>query len=161
MKDVDYDLRMLANDGDEDELISALQGEMGSGVADVLNDMMSELQDELAAKGMNDVMRDDDKMIEILWDKLVDEYGGDDDFDDEGGETDDDYALKSAGFGSDEDYGDFGRDENIQYEDRVDEKAVSKAQQRAAGIALAAKRKGKTPPGKGAAAEMAKMTTKE
>ena len=161
MKDVDYDLRMLANDGDEDELISALQGEMGSGVADVLNDMMSELQDELASKGMNDVMRDDDKMIEILWDKLVDEYGGDDDFDDEGGETDDDYALKSAGFGSDEDYGDFGRDENIQYEDRVDEKAVSKAQQRAAGIALAAKRKGKTPPGKGAAAEMAKMTTKE
>ena len=161
MSEIDIDLQTLANRGDEDELISALQGEMGSGVADVLNDMMSELQDELASKGMNDVMRDDDKMIEILWDKLVDEYGGDDDFDDEGGETDDDYALKSAGFGSDEDYGDFGRDENIQYEDRVDEKAVSKAQQRAAGIALAAKRKGKTPPGKGAAAEMAKMTTKE
>ena len=155
MSDVDYDLRMIANDGDEDELISALQGEMGSGVADVLNDMMSELQDELAAKGMNDVMRDDDKMIEILWDKLVDEYGGGDFDSDEGGETDDDYALASAGFGSDEDY------ESIQYEDRMDEKAVSKAQQRAAGIALAAKRKGKTPPGKGAAAEMTKMTTKE
>lgn len=81
-------------------------------------------------------------------------YHGED-IDDEGGETDDDYALASAGFGSDEDY------ESIQREDRVDEKAVSKAQQRAAGIALAAKRKGETPPGKGAAAEMAKMTTKE
>ena len=114
MKDVDYDLRMIANDGDEEELISALQGEMGSGVADVLNDMMSELQDELAAKGMNDVINDNDKMIEMLWDKLVDEYGGDDS--DEGGETDDAYALASAGHGSDEDYGDFGRDESINNE---------------------------------------------
>ena len=74
---------------------------------------------------------------------------------DEGGETDDNYALASAGFGSDEDY------ESVQYEDQVSEKAVSKAQQQAAGIALAAKRKGETPAGKGAAAEMAKMSTKE
>jgi hypothetical protein len=106
MKDVDHDLRMIANDGDEDELISALQGDMGSGVADVLNDMMSELQDELAAKGMNDVINDNDKMIEMLWDKLVDEYGGDgwdgdDDIDSSDADAD---ALKSAGFGSDEDY---------------------------------------------------------
>lgn len=43
----------------------------------------------------------------------------------------------------------------------VNEKAVSQAQQRAAGIALAAKRQGKKPPGKGAAAQMAKMSTKE
>lgn len=41
------------------------------------------------------------------------------------------------------------------------EKAVSKAQQQAAGVALAAKRKGKKPAGKGASAEMAKMSTKE
>jgi hypothetical protein len=41
------------------------------------------------------------------------------------------------------------------------EKAVSKAQQQAAGIALAAKKSGKTPAGKGASAEMAKMSTKE
>jgi len=125
--DVDHDLRMIANDGDEEELISALQGEMGSGVADVLNDMMSELQDELAAKGMNDVINDNDKMIEMLWDKLVDEYGGDDS--DEGGETDDNYALASAGFGSDEDYGDFGRDESIQGDDmhRVTEGEIQQA----------------------------------
>jgi len=128
MKDVDYDLRMLANDGDEGELIVALQGEYGSGVADVLNDMMSELQDDLASKGMNSVMNDDDKMIEMLWDKLVDEYGGSDS--DEGGETDDDYALASAGFGSDEDYGDFGRDESVQGDDmrRVTEGEIQQAQ---------------------------------
>ena len=127
MKDVDYDLRMLAGE-DEEELIAALQGDYGSGVADVLNDMMSELQDELASKGMNDVMNDDDKMIEMLWDKLVDEYRGDDS--DEGGETDDDYALASAGFGSDEDYGDFGRDESIQGDDmrRVTEGEIQQAQ---------------------------------
>jgi hypothetical protein len=82
--------------------------------------------------------------------------GGDEDQGgDEGGETDDNYAMASAGFGSDEDY------ESIQYEDQVTEKAVSQAQQQAAGIALAAKRKGETPSGKGAAAEMAKMSMKE
>lgn len=32
----------------------------------------------------------------------------------EGGETDDNYALASAGFGSDEDYGDYGYDESIE-----------------------------------------------
>jgi hypothetical protein len=36
--------------------------------------------------------------------------------DDEGGETDDGYALASAGFGSDEDYGDYGGHESIEME---------------------------------------------
>jgi hypothetical protein len=104
MSDIDIDLRMLANTGDEEDLIAALDGEMGPGVAEVLNDMMDDLKDELAVKGMNDVIRDDDKMIEILWDEIVNEYGGDDEYNDDGGETDDNYALASAGFGSDEDY---------------------------------------------------------
>lgn len=84
------------------------------------------------------------------------------DDEDEGGETDDNYALSSAGFGSDEDYGDFGRDESVTYEDRVDEKAVSKAQQKAMGAALAAKR-GDIPMSdlKGASKEMAKMGEKD
>jgi len=103
MSDVDIDLQSLANRGDEEDLIAALEGEMGPGTADVLQNMMEELKDELASKGMNDVMNDEDKMIEMLWDKIVDEYGGRDDSD-EGGETDDNYALASAGFGSDEDY---------------------------------------------------------
>lgn len=46
-------------------------------------------------------------------------------------------------------------------EDQVNEKAVSKAQQQAAGVALAAKRSGSKPPGKGASAQMSKMSTKE
>ena len=44
---------------------------------------------------------------------------------------------------------------------QLDEKAVSQAQQQAAGIALAAKRKGEKPKGKGAAAQMAKMSKKD
>lgn len=72
---------------------------------------------------------------------------------------DHDSAMASAGFGSDEDYGYYGNDEAIQYEDRVDEKSVSKAQQRAMGAALAAKR-GDIPMSdlKGASKEMAKMS---
>jgi len=98
-------------------------------------------------------LRDMDRYIESIEDEFKDlAQGGDED---EGGETDDNYALASAGFGSDEDY------ESVQYEDQVSEKAVSKAQQQAAGIALAARRKGETPSGKGAAAEMSKMSMKE
>jgi hypothetical protein len=41
---------------------------------------------------------------------------------------------------------------------KLEEKSVSKAQQQAAGIALAAKEKGEKPKGKGAAAQMAKMS---
>ena len=45
--------------------------------------------------------------------------------------------------------------------ENIEEKAVSKSQQQAAGVALAAKKAGKKPAGKGASAEMAKMSTKE
>jgi hypothetical protein len=55
----------------------------------------------------------------------------------------------------------FGKKDKKVKEEKVDEKAVSKAQQQAAGIALAAKEKGKKPAGKGAAAAMAKMPKKE
>jgi hypothetical protein len=110
MSEIDIDLQTLANRGDEEDLIAALEGEMGPNVADVLQNMMEDLKDELASKGMNDVINDQDKMIEMLWDKIVDEHGGNDDYDDEGGDTDDSYALASAGRGSDEDY------ESIQFE---------------------------------------------
>jgi CRISPR/Cas system-associated protein endoribonuclease Cas2 len=46
-------------------------------------------------------------------------------------------------------------------EGKLNEKSVSVAQQQAAAIALAAKKQGKKPKGKGAAAQMAKMSTKE
>jgi hypothetical protein len=128
MSDIDIDLQNLADEGDEEDLIDAMSGLKGGELQIALEDMMEELKDELAAKGMNDVINDEDKMIEMLWDKIVDEYGGSDS--DEGGETDDNYALSSAGFGSDEDYGDFGRDESVQGDDmrRVTEGEIQQAQ---------------------------------
>jgi hypothetical protein len=82
MSEIDIDLHALASRGDEEDLIAALEGDLGPGTAVVLQNMMDELKDELAAKGMNDVINDNDKMIEILWDKIVDEYS-DGDFDTE------------------------------------------------------------------------------
>jgi hypothetical protein len=76
MSEIDIDLQSLANRGDEEDLIAALEGDLGPGTAIVLKNMMEELKDELASNGMNDVINDDDKMIEMLWDKIVDEYGG-------------------------------------------------------------------------------------
>jgi hypothetical protein len=111
--DVDYELHQIARSDDEEELIDAMEGLKGAELQIALEDMMSELKDELAAKGMNDVMRDEDKMIEMLMDKVIEEYGEDgeeyDDGDMDSSDADSD-ALKSAGFGSDEDY------ESIQFE---------------------------------------------
>lgn len=128
--DVDSELRQIANSNDEEELIDAMEGLKGAELQIALEDMMIELKDELAAKGMNDVMRDEDKMIEMLMDKIIEEYGEEDFDSDEGGETDDDYALSSAGFGSDEDYGDFSRDESVQGDDmhKVTEGEIQQAQ---------------------------------
>ena len=79
MSEIDIELQNIANSGDEEELIDALGGLKGGVVADTLEDMIEDLADELAAKGMNDVINDQDKMIELLMDKLVKEYGGEDD----------------------------------------------------------------------------------
>ena len=78
MSEVDMELQNIAASGDEEELIDALGGLKGSALQMVLQDMMDEVADELAAKGMTDVINDEDKMIEMLFDKIVDNYGGDD-----------------------------------------------------------------------------------
>ena len=57
---------------------------------------------------------DFDNYLEDLEDQFKDLVGGSDD--DEGGDTDDGYALASAGHGSDEDYGTFDQGESLQNE---------------------------------------------
>jgi hypothetical protein len=147
MSEITAELGQVADDEDFDKLYDLLSdpGPVGKYLQDQIEDITAET-------GMHP--KDDFEKIEMrLMDIVQQEFGGQND--DEGGETDDNYALASAGFGSDEDY------ESVQYEDQVNEKAVSKSQQQAAGIALAARRKGETPSGKGAAAEMSKMSMKE
>jgi len=148
MDELAADLGQIADNEDYDKLYDLLSddGPMGKY-------LQSQIEDITGETGLHP--KDDfERIEEILMGRIQDEFGGQNN-DDEGGETDDGYALASAGFGSDEDY------ESIQYEDQVSEKAVSKSQQQAAGIALAARRKGETPSGKGAAAEMSKMSMKE
>jgi hypothetical protein len=147
MSEIAAELAQVADDEDYDKLYDLLSdpGPVGKYLQDQIEDITAET-------GLHP--KDDFEKIEMrLMDIVQQEFGGQND--DEGGETDDNYAMTSAGFGSDEDY------ESIQYEDQVNEKAVSKSQQQAAGIALAARRKGETPSGKGAAAEMSKMSMKE
>jgi len=79
--DVDMELHRIAKSGDEEDLIDAIEGLKGDELQIALEDMMADLADYLASKGMNDVINDQDKMIELLMDKIVDEYRftGDDD----------------------------------------------------------------------------------
>jgi hypothetical protein len=209
MDELASELGQIADAEDYDKLYDLLSdpGPIGS----YLQDKIEEITFETGLHPKDDI----EKIEPMLMDIIQQEFGGQND--DEGGETDDNYALASAGFGSDEDYesvdneaydmdqlrkdaadrvksnldkqsddriaklksdknkgfmakvGDkiiggvkgaargFSGNEDIE----VAEKAVSKSQQQAAGIALAARRKGETPSGKGAAAEMSKMSMKE
>lgn len=149
--EVEEFLQKVAQDGDYDMLYDAQMGKYGPEIEKVVQGMYDDVSIDARLHPDDDFEEIYDRML----DNITSDYGDSDRDPDEGGETDDAYALASAGFGSDEDY------ESVQYEDQVSEKAVSKAQQQAAGIALAAKRKGETPSGKGAAAQMAKMSTKE
>jgi hypothetical protein len=207
MDELAAELGQIADDEDYDKLYDLLSDD--GPVGDYLQDKIQEITFET---GLHP--KDDFEQIEtMLMDIVQQEFGGQND--DEGGETDDNYAMASAGFGSDEDYesinneagqkrhqpksvqthdklarrGAMGTGQIAKYPDEykamrkgnrftdmykingpqgrlpenqeVAEKAVSKSQQQAAGIALAARRKGETPSGKGAAAEMSKMSMKE
>jgi hypothetical protein len=216
MSEIAIELAQVADDEDYDKLYDLLSD--SGPVGRYLQDKIEEITFET---GLHP--KDDFEQIEpMLMDIVQQEFGGQND--DEGGETDDNYALASAGFGSDEDYESVDNEAydmdqlrkdaadrlktsmDKQSDDRiaklkadrekedepfmaqvgrkiiggvkggikgaargfsgkedieVTEKAVSKSQQQAAGIALAARRKGETPSGKGAAAEMSKMSMKE
>ena len=89
-------LGRIADEEDFDQLYD-LMGDTGP-VGKYLQD---QIQDITAETGLDP--KDDFQRIEsIIMDRIQQEFGGQND--DEGGETDDNYALASAGFGSDEDY---------------------------------------------------------
>ena len=72
-----------------------------------LQDMASDISREYRYHPDDDM----ESIIEVMVDQIDADYGEDDS---EGGDTDDAYALASAGHGSDEDYGSFGYDESIE-----------------------------------------------
>jgi len=91
-------------DPDTAKILAALsQGDVESAVEEVWNSYSDQDGGEI---DMDDVIED----LEYEFKEIV---GGSDN---EGGDTDDGYALASAGHGSDEDYGSFNQGENVQTE---------------------------------------------
>jgi hypothetical protein len=78
MSDIDLELQNIAASGDQEELIDALGGLKGGNVALYLEDMMSGIADELAAKGMDSIINDEDRMLDIMMDRIQSQYDDDD-----------------------------------------------------------------------------------
>ena len=98
LKRFDENMNEIGGYGDPDfnKILAALsQGDVESAVEEVFGNYSDQDGGEIRSN-------DFDNYLEDLEDQFKDMVGGSDD--DEGGETDDGYALASAGFGSDEDY---------------------------------------------------------
>ncbi len=101
----------VAQAGDYDMLYDAQMGKYGPEVEKAVQSMYDDVS-------VDSRLNPDDDFEEI-YDRMLDNIEadyGDRGSDDEGGETDDAYALASAGHGSDEDYGTFDQGESVQNE---------------------------------------------
>jgi hypothetical protein len=108
MSDLSVELSQIADEEDYDKLYDLLSdnGPLGKYLQDQIEDITAET-------GLHP--KDDFERIEqMLMDRIQQEFG-EQNHDDEGGDTDDAYALASAGHGSDEDY------ESIEQEGTVTE----------------------------------------
>lgn len=117
LKRFDEDMNEIGGYGDPDakKIVEFLkQGDVEAAVEEVWYSYYDQDGGEL---------RDMDRYIESLEDEFKDMVGGSDD---EGGDTDDGYALASAGHGSDEDYGDFGRDESFDTNEDIQGESMRK-----------------------------------
>ena len=105
--EVDEFLQQVANSGNDayDMIYDGMS--RNDAVGSYLQDMASDISREYRYHPDDDI----ESIIEVMVDQIDDDYGQDND---EGGDTDDAYALASAGHGSDEDYGSFGYDESIE-----------------------------------------------
>jgi len=110
MSEIAIELAQVADDEDYDKLYDLLSddGPVGAYLQDKIQDITGET-------GLHP--KDDFEKIEsMLMDIVQQEFGGQNN-DDEGGETDDNYALASAGFGSDEDYESINNEGESQHTD--------------------------------------------
>ena len=74
MSEIDIELQNIAQSEDMDRLIDGIRGELGSKVAQYLNHEIENIQDELSSKGMDDVVDDAEQVLEILMDRIIDNY---------------------------------------------------------------------------------------
>jgi hypothetical protein len=111
LKRFDENMNEIGGYGDPDynKILAALsQGDVESAVEEVFGNYADQDGGEIRSN-------DFDNYLEDLEDQFKDMVGGSDD--DEGGETDDGYALASAGFGSDEDYESINNEGESKYTD--------------------------------------------
>ena len=99
--EVEEFLTKVAQSGDDgfDMLYDAQAGKYGKEIEQAVQEMYDDITIDTGYHGDDDFEQIYDRML----DNIEADYG-DRGSDDEGGETDDGYALASAGFGSDEDY---------------------------------------------------------
>lgn len=120
--EVEEFLQQVAQDGNYDMLSDAQNGKYGPEIEKVVQDMYNDVAADFG-------LHPDDEFEEI-YDKMLDnialDYNDSDRDPDEGGETDDAYAMASAGFGSDEDYGDYGNNEYESIEEKGNPDAYKK-----------------------------------
>jgi polyhydroxyalkanoate synthesis regulator phasin len=111
--EVEEFLTKVANDPQAgyDMLYDAQMGKFGKEIERVIQDMYDDVTIDTGYHGDDDFEQIYDRML----DNIEADYG-DRGSDDEGGDTDDAYAMASAGHGSDEDYGTFDQGENVQIE---------------------------------------------
>ncbi len=120
--EVEMELHKLAQEGDTDKVYDLLTASSDLGRA--VQDMYDEVSRDYGLHPDDDV----DEIMDRLMDRLEDDYGDPDMDPEEGGDTDDDYALASAGHGSDEDYGRYeGQDDLGDNMNQVRESATDKA----------------------------------
>lgn len=98
--EVEEFLHKVAQDGDYDMLYDAQMGKYGPEIEKVVQGMYDDVSIDARLHPDDDFEEIYDRML----DNITSDYGDSDRDPDEGGETDDAYALASAGFGSDEDY---------------------------------------------------------
>jgi hypothetical protein len=96
MSEIAAELGQVADEEDYDKLYDLLSD--SGPVGKYLQGQIEEITGETGLHPKDDF----EKIEQMLMDHIQQEFGGQND--DEGGETDDGYALASAGFGSDEDY---------------------------------------------------------
>ena len=105
MDELAADLGQIADEEDYDRLYDLLSDNGPIGKY-----LHSEIEDITGETGLHP--KDDFEQIEqMLMARVQSQFGSQ--HDDEGGETDDSYALASAGFGSDEDYGSYDEHQDI------------------------------------------------
>jgi hypothetical protein len=106
--EVEEFLTKVAQSGDDgfDMLYDAQAGKYGKEIEQAVQEMYDDITIDTGYHGDDDFEQIYDRML----DNIEADYG-DRGSDDEGGDTDDGYALASAGHGSDEDYGSFNQGE--------------------------------------------------